>query len=47
MCAMLHYSVVSDSLVTPWTVPPGSAVHGISQARVLEWVAVSFSRGSS
>ena len=26
---------------------PGSAVHGIFQARVLEWVAVSFSRGSS
>ena len=27
--------------------PPGSSVHGILQARVLEWVAVSFSRGSS
>ena len=27
--------------VTPWT--PGSSVHGIFQARVLEWVAVSFS----
>ena len=26
---------------------PGSSVHGIFQARVLEWVAVSFSRGSS
>ena len=26
---------------------PGSSVHGILQARVLEWVAVSFSRGSS
>ena len=25
----------------------GSSVHGISQARVLEWVAISFSRGSS
>ena len=24
---------------------PGSSVHGISQARILEWVAVSFSRG--
>ena len=24
--------------------PPGSSVHGILQARVLEWVAVSFSR---
>ena len=27
--------------------PPGYPVHGIFQARVLEWVAVSFSRGSS
>ena len=24
--------------------PPGSAVHGILQARILEWVAISFSR---
>ena len=27
--------------------PPGSSVHGISQARIQEWVAISFSRGSS
>ena len=27
--------------------PPGSFAHGISQARILEWVAISFSRGSS
>ena len=27
--------------------PPGSFVHGISQAGILEWVAISFSRGSS
>ena len=27
--------------------PPGSSVHGILQARILEWVAISFSRGSS
>ena len=25
----------------------GSSVHGISQARILEWVAISFSKGSS
>ena len=25
--------------------PPGSSVHGIFQARVLEWVAISFSNG--
>ena len=27
--------------------PPGSSVHGILQARILEWVASSFSRGAS
>ena len=32
---------------TPWTVaPPGSSVHGIFRAWVLEWVAISFSRES-
>ena len=34
---------------TPWTVapPPGSSVHWILQVRILQWVAISFSRGSS
>ena len=34
---------------TPWTVCslPGFSVHGILQARILEWVIISFSRGSS
>ena len=27
--------------------PPGPSVHGILQARILEWVAILFSRGSS
>ena len=27
--------------------PPGSSVHGILQRRILEWVAISFSRASS
>ena len=27
--------------------PPGSSVHGISQARIVEWVVISSSRGSS
>ena len=27
--------------------PPGSSVHGTSEARRLEWIAISFSRGSS
>ena len=35
-------------LATPWTAnPPSSSVHGISQARILDWVAISFFRGSS
>ena len=32
---------------TPWTVADQAPVHGIFQARVLGWVATSFSRGSS
>ena len=24
--------------------PPGSSVHGMSQARILEWIAISYSR---
>ena len=27
--------------------PPGSSVHGILQARILNWVAIYFTRGSS
>ena len=27
--------------------PPGSSVHGILQASILEWIAIPFSRGSS
>ena len=27
--------------------PPGSSVHGIFQARILEWVAIPSSRGST
>ena len=35
---------MSDSFATPWTL--SSSVHGISQARILDGVAISFSRGS-
>ena len=35
------------TLAVPRTSPPGSSVHGILQARTLEWVALPFSRGSS
>ena len=38
-----------DSFAAPWIVCSllGSSVHGISQARRLGWIAISFSRGSS
>ena len=36
-------SVLSDSFWNPWTVgPPGSTVHGILQAKILQWVAIPF-----
>ena len=41
-------SVMSDSFVTPVDCgPPGSSIHGVLQAGILEWVAISSSRGSS
>ena len=40
-------SVMSDSLWPVNCSPPSSSVHGFLQARILEWVAISFSRGSS
>ena len=44
---LFRRSVTSDSLQPRNCRPPGSSVHGISQARILEWIAISFSRGSS
>ena len=41
------HSVISDSCDPMDYSPPGSPVHGISQARILEWVAISFSREPS
>ena len=41
------YSVVSDSCDPMDCSPPGSSVHGIFLARILEWVVISYSRGSS
>ena len=43
--------LVTQSCLTLWdptdSNPPGSSVHGTLQARTLEWVAISTSRGSS
>ena len=47
MLRCVSRSVVSDFCYPMDYIPPGSSVHGISQARILEWVAISFSRESS
>ena len=52
VCVCARLCVQSLSCVwlfaTPWTVvPPRSSVHGIFQARIVEWVAISFSKRSS
>ena len=48
---LLKWSEVAQScptLCNPMDcILPGSSIHGIFQARVLEWVTISFSRGSS
>ena len=46
MC-VLSRSVVSNSCTPIDCNLPGSSVQGIIQARILEWVAISSSRGSS
>ena len=47
----IHGCMCAQSFPTFWSPldcsPPSSSVHGIFQARVLEWVALSLSRGSS
>ena len=45
--AQFSRSVVSDSLQPYGRWLPGSSVHRIFQARVTEWVVITFSRGSS
>ena len=42
----VSFSVMSDCNPMDCN-PPGSSVHGILQARILKWAAISFSRGSS
>ena len=50
-CMSMHACVLSRAVVTLWNPVScsllGSSVHGILQARMLEWVAISFPRGSS
>ena len=48
MCVCVLVAQLCLTLCDPMDCsPPGSFVHGIFQARILEWVAISFSRGSS
>ena len=42
----VHCSVMSDSLRPHCLCPPGSSVHGILQARILEELVIPFSSGS-
>ena len=42
MCVFSHVQLFWDPVDGN---PPGSSIHGTSQARILEWVAISFSRG--
>ena len=50
---VINYSVLCELFVNPILCEsmdyssPGSSVHGMLQARILEWVAIPFSRGSS
>ena len=45
MC--VSHSILSNSLCPMDCSPWGSSIHGILQAKILEWVAISFSRGST
>ena len=48
VCYDVNRSVINPTLCNPMDCsPPGSSVHGMLQARILEWVVIPFSRGSS
>ena len=46
-CRCLAVSCVRLFCDPPDYSPPGSSVHGILQARIMEWAVISFSVGSS
>ena len=46
-CLCVHVLSHVQLFVTPQTVACGTPLHGIFPARILEWLAISFSRGSS
>ena len=52
VCVCMHAHILSRFscgrlFVTPWTISHQVSLSGIFQARILEWVAISLSRGSS
>ena len=47
MCVCMHVQSCSTLCDPTNCGPPCSSVHEFFQARILEWVAVSYSRGSS
>ena len=48
VCVWCSVAQLSPTLFDPMDCsPPGSSVHGVFQARILQWVALSYSRGSS
>ena len=48
VCVLVDQLLVAPILCDPMNCgPPASSAHGILQARILEWVTIPFSRGSS
>ena len=47
LCVYVCVCTVVSDLCNTMDCPPDFSVHGIFQARILEWVATSYSRGSS
>ena len=47
VCVCVSHTVISDSLWPMDCSSPGSSVHGIFQATILEWIAIPVSRASS
>ena len=45
--SVIHINCESHSVVSDFCHPMNCTVHGVLQARILEWVAFPFSRGSS
>ena len=45
LCVLSHFNHIQLFCDPVDYSPPGSSVHGILQARILEWVAMLFSRG--